>query len=175
MIDFAYNLYSPDSLEVRERNASDPLHVRQLQSIGLDNLVENVLPAISSLMRADENLHIWLKNGLVTESGYTALTKELTSKYLEIRSRVENDKGDKLPPNHQNRVPEANRGQDVYYRCRDINDLLLNGHEPPTGFIKGVLESLANDEKDCRVFWHPYGEKLFFPNRRPEEEVFDGS
>ncbi len=175
LIDFAYNLYSPDSLEVRERNASDPLHVRQLQSIGLDNLVENVLPAISSLMRADENLHIWLKNGLVTESGYTALTKELTSKYLEIRSRVENDKGDKLPPNHQNRVPEANRGQDVYYRCRDINDLLLNGHEPPTGFIKGVLESLANDEKDCRVFWHPYGEKLFFPNRRPEEEVFDGS
>ena len=74
LIDFAYNLYSPDSLEVRERNASDPLHVRQLQSIGLDNLVENVLPAISSLMRADENLHIWLKNGLVTESGYTALT-----------------------------------------------------------------------------------------------------
>ena len=175
MIDFAYNLYSPDSLEVRERNASDPLHVRQLLSIGLDNLVENVLPAISSLMRADENLHIWLKNGLVTESGYTALTKELTSKYLEIRSRVENDKGDKLPPNHQNRVPEANRGQDVYYRCRDINDLLLNGHEPPTGFIKGVLESLANDEKDCRVFWHPHGEKLFFPNRRPEEEVFDGN
>lgn len=172
LVDFAYNLYSPDSLEVHEKNATDPLHVRQLQSIGLDNLVENVLPAISSLMRADKNLHIWLKNGLVTEAGYTDLTKKLTSRYREIRSRVENEKGDKLPANHPCRVPEANRGQDVYYRCRDINDLPLNEHEPPTGFIKGLLESLANDENNCQVFWHPDGEKLFFPNRRPEEEVF---
>ena len=172
LADFASHLYAPDSVEVMERQGAEPLHVRQLHSIDLKNLANDILPAISSLMRADENLHIWLRNGIVTEAGYAELTGELTNRYREIRRRVEDDRGGNLPENHALRTPPENRGREVYSRCREIKDLNMNGHEPPNGFIKGVLECLANDEKNCCVFWHPNGEKTFFPGRRPEEEVF---
>ncbi len=165
-------MYPLDSPAFRDRQNQRPLHVKQLLFIKLDDMMDNILPAIRDRFRADANLHHWLNEGLVTEDGYEAFKAELTRKNHEIRTRVEDERGDGLPLDHTMRVPAENRGRLIYYKCKEITGVALNGHEPPLGFIRGAFEDLANDEKDCKVFWHPYGEQEFFPNRPAKGEAF---
>ena len=173
LVDVGISMYpNVDAPEIRERQLRDTLHVRQLKLIGKDSVMHDILPAICANLRADANLQAWLREGLVTEKGYEAFKKELIERNHSIRAKVEDEVGSGLPEGHLCMVDPENRGRRIYRECQDVKDVKLNGHEPPNGFIKGAYENLADDAKDCRVFWHPFGEKHFFPDRPAEGEEF---
>ena len=92
--------------------------------------------------------------------------------FMSVFMADEDEVGSGLPEGHLCMVDPENRGRRIYRECQDVKDVKLNGHEPPNGFIKGAYENLADDAKDCRVFWHPFGEKHFFPDRPAEGEEF---
>lgn len=173
LIDIGTALYpNCDAPEIRKRQLQDCLHIQQLKIIKLDNVLTDILPAICSNLRADANLHSWLQEGLVTETGYTTFKEELIERNHKIRSEVEDAVGGGLPTGHPSIVDPENRGRRIYRQCQSINDIKLNGHEPPKGFIKGAYENLADDAENCQIFWHPDGEQHFFPNRPAKGEDF---
>ena len=173
LVDVGISMYpNVDAPEIRERQLRDTLHVRQLKLIGKDNVMHDILPAICANLRADANLQSWLREGLVTEQGYNVFKEELIERNHSIRAKIEDEARSGLPEGNLNRVDPENRGRRVYRECQAVRDVKLNGHEPPNGFIKGAYENLADDAKDCRVFWHPFGEKHFFPDRPAEGEEF---
>lgn len=173
LVDIGIRVYPTiDAPAIRERQLRDPLHVQQLKFIRLDKVMQDILPAICANLRADVNLQSWLREGLVTEKGYETFKEELIDRNHKIRAKVEDEVGSGLPPGHLNIVDPENRGRRIYRECQQIKDVMLNGHEPPNGFIKGAYENLADDTKNCRVFWHPEGERHFFPDRPAEGEEF---
>ena len=173
LVDIGTSMYpNVDAPEIRERQLRDTLHIRQLKLIRMDSVMHDILPAICANLRADANLQSWLREGLVTEQGYNVFKEELIERNHSIRAKIEDEAGSGLPEGNLNRVDPENRGRRVYRECQAVRDVKLNGHEPPNGFIKGAYENLADDAKDCRVFWHPFGEKHFFPDRPAEGEEF---
>ena len=173
LVDIGTSMYpNVDAPEIRERQLRDTLHIRQLKLIRMDSVMHDILPAICANLRADANLQSWLREGLVTEQGYNVFKEELIERNHSIRAKIEDEAGSGLPEGHLNRVDPENRGRRVYRECQAVKDVKLNGHEPPNGFIKGAYENLADDAKNCRVFWHPHGERHFFPDRPAEGEEF---
>lgn len=173
LVDIGTALYpNYNAPEIRKRQLQDSLHIRQLKFIKMDNVMSDILPAICSNLRADANLHSWLREGLVTETGYTAFKDELIERNQRIRNEVEDTVGSGLPSGHPSIVTPENRGRRIYRQCQEVKDVKLNGHEPPKGFIRGAYENLADDAKNCRIFWHPNGERHFFPDRSTIGEDF---
>lgn len=171
LVDFATERLLPlESQRFRVAQSNHPLHVRQLEYIGQDDILLHILPAIRERYRADVNMQQWLRQGLVTEAGFVDFRNELISRYRDFKEQEEDLCGENAPESHRT-TPEI-RGREVRRKCRAIRDVKLNGHDPQHKIVEGTFEDLANDEKDCEVFWHPHGEEHFFPDRPKRGEEF---
>ena len=119
-------------------------YVRQLQLINLDD--DDILSAITDFLSASANRAEWGRQGLVHESSFDDLNSALTNRWRNHR----------IAARARNHADPLHHGQSLYADCMG-NQMLIEGMDPPDGFIRGCFQTLADDST---IGWHPDYQKL---------------
>ena len=131
---------SPDASALQKILGGKPNFVRQLQFIEATD--EQLLRAISDLLRTSADKAFWAESGQVFEGSFVDWEDTLIRRHCAVESEVSDLYSEK---------PEAVRGRLVYNRC-SVLELALDGREVPGHFSHGSFNTLADDKL---LGWHP--------------------
>jgi hypothetical protein len=131
---------SPDASALQKVLSGKPNFVRQLEFIEATD--EQLLRAISDLLRTSADKAFWAESGQVFEGSFADWEDTLIRRHSAVESEVRDLYSEK---------PEALRGRLVYSRC-SVLELALDGREVPGHFSHGSFNTLADDKL---LGWHP--------------------